>query len=110
MARPRRKFSDYSPALQNQAAVTLSDMKAQTIDSTLVVNSAGHINTILNSLRTTDVYYHFYPVGNSYHISMVEVTSPTISAIFVHFRTDTPGPPATGGVAARMKGFVIQGG
>lgn len=111
MARPRRKARDYMPALLNQAAVTLADMGAQTIDQTLTANSAGHINTILNSLRTTDVFFHFYPTGGqSYHITPVEVTDPTVSAIFVHLRSDTPGPPANAGLSLRMKGFIIQGG
>lgn len=105
MGRPRQKLSDFTPALQNQAAVTLSDMKAQTIDQTMVANSAGHINTVLNSLRTTDAYFYLYPTaGQSYHITAVETTAPTVSAVFIHLRADTPGA-----IALRMKGFIIQG-
>ena len=109
MSRPRRPLGDVEPGIQSgQIAVTLADMGAQTIDQTMTVISAGHVNIILNSLRTTNVYFHTYLAGGqSYNVTPTEVTAPTVSAIFIHMRSDTL---ITGGISARVKGFIIQGG
>lgn len=81
MSRPRKSLNKYNPALRDQAAVTLEDMGAQIVTQTWVAGTPGGLNTVLNSLRTSNVYGIFYGAkGQSYNAIMYEATDPTQSA------------------------------
>ena len=59
-------------------------MGVQAQNATLVANSAGSINTILNSLLTSNVRWQAYAMaGYSYNAVISEATDPTRSAIFL---------------------------
>lgn len=86
MARPFNPLKNYQPGLSNDiAAVTIEgDMKGQLIQQTLAAGSAGSVNILLNSLRTSNVAIYLYgDKGQSYHYHVYQVTDPTTSAVFV---------------------------
>ena len=83
---PRAALSRTVPGLnQGQSAALLEDDLAMQIqDMTLVANSAGAVNIILNSLLTSQAAVFAYPTrGYSGVISYSEVTDPTRSAVFL---------------------------
>ena len=86
MARPRQSLNRVVPGLaqSSHAALLIPDLGAQIQDVTIVANSAGSINTILNSLLTTNVNPIAFPIkGYSYHVTYAEATDPTRSAVFM---------------------------
>lgn len=92
MSRPRRSLRNYIPALSTGlGAVTLEDdLAAQIVTQTFVAGTAGGVNIVLNSLRTSNVIGLFYAAGGqSYNYSYYEVTSPTQSAFVFGLATET---------------------
>jgi len=85
MARPADNLGTTQPGIkQGQQVVTLADMGGVVIDTTLVAGSAGSVNTVLNSLVTSNVVWRAYPIkGYSYNVSYMEATDPTRSAVFI---------------------------
>ena len=86
MGRPRLPIRNYTPAISvGQAAVTVeTDMGGQIVTDTFVAGSAGSVNIVLNSLRTSNVIWWFVTAaGQSYHYHAFEVTDPNVSAVFV---------------------------
>lgn len=109
MARPRQSLGRTNPGInQGLQAVTLADMGAQIQDVTLVANSAGSVNTILNSLLTTNVIPLAYPIkGYSYHVTYAEATDPTRSAVFISvFASGISAAPGNINVPSRV--FLVQ--
>ena len=86
MARPRSSLKRIIPGIAQgtHAATVEDDLGVQEVDTTLVGNSAGSINIILNSLLTSNVGWWVYGhKGYSYNVSVSEVTDPTRSAVFL---------------------------
>ena len=86
MGRPRLPIRNFFPGIAvGQAAVTIeTDMGGQIVTDTFVAGSAGAVNIVLNSLRTSNVIWWFIPTaGQSYHHHVFEVTDPSVSAVFV---------------------------
>ena len=86
-------------------------MGVQEVDSTLVANSAGAVNIILNSLLTSNVGWWTYGhKGFSYNATFSEVTDPTRSAVFLTvFATGASGT-MLGNVNVPAKVYVFQRG
>ena len=85
MARPRQSMNRVVPGLSQEThAVTFEDMGVQMQDMSLTANSAASINTVLNSLLTSNVAWMAYPMaGYSYLVNYSESTDPTRSAVFL---------------------------
>lgn len=84
LSRPRNPLRDYTPAISTgQSAVTVeTDMGGQVVTDTFVAGSAGGVNIVLNSLRTSNVLWWFNAAGGeSYRYSVYEVTMPSVSAV-----------------------------
>jgi hypothetical protein len=89
----RRPLSDFEPAVgpKGQAAITLEDMFAQVVDTTIVGNTATGFTPIVHSHQTTNVAWVFCPTGGfSWPVHVWEVTTPTASAIFLAATRNTP--------------------
>ncbi len=92
MSRPRKSLRNYVPALSTGlGAVTLEDdLAARIVTDTFVAGSAGGVNIVLNSLRTSNVLGIFMAAaGQSYNYSAYEVTAPTQSAYVFGLTTET---------------------
>lgn len=111
MARPRKPLSRGIPGLnREQFAVTLEDMGVQIIDTTLSGASAGAVDILLNSLKTSNVAWMAYPIaGFSFIVNYAEASAANRSAIYISTNVRGASAAATN-IPVPTRVFIFQRG